>query len=817
MTKKVKVKYKIINKNGKRYVKVGSKLIRIEGNITERELIKYIIGKLHRKRKARKDNGVTKPKATSSSSSTSDALLVAQINRGNQEAKDKIKDLENKIKSGAPQLPPAERLLIQNDSPNPAPSNHEIDLDNGLVLFKQNGKVEKRPLAMVHEMVKQFDESQKQAEQAKKVAEEAKQNEEQAKRMANEAKQKEEQANKVAEDAQKRAQNASEQKTKYARTTAEARKTFQQNEKEKQKELTNILRSAQDNAKKKASNLHKIQYKGTVKDDHIRELMAIDKKYNEKELKKKTVDELKQLLETEDPVTYKSLATIEKAQMDEYEKEIKKSKEYQDVVTEIQNIQRAIESISNNTDDLTTPKKDLAKEFSKDEVDSSASNSMYDPIIQELDKRIAELGLEKMVKPKGSYKSKQQESEEKQKLVDDFKQLGDGRMSGPLSNFDIDDIMKKYGNRYLGTIAHDEIISKVLPNIQPLSEGCFIMNLDNHNLPGSHWIAVYFDGKNKKEIDYFDSFGRNPDEKTKTGLKAIADKLNTNGYIKLKVNKIQKQDNNSNTCGWHSIKFCIDMLNGKHFTSSSGFDDHVKGEKNVEQFKHQMGYGEFEFLPSFGSGIIDTIKEGFNRFKNIIYGRSEPPPAVKKLIETHGDANITSINVYRTPIIPIIKNVLNLLSEGQLNENQKKLNYDDLYHLALVIKLDDGYEFLIEKNEDVNVKSPSVTSDTEIKNVPMNGKINLAQFIANGTKSSNIWNYNPISSNCQMFISSLLKGNGLMNAELNTFINQDSVKLLENMPLTTKIASSIADFKQKLNILIGGKKVKRAVAKKRCN
>ena len=37
---------------------------------------------------------------------------------------------------------------------------------------------------------------------------------------------------------------------------------------------------------------------------------------------------------------------------------------------------------------------------------------------------------------------------------------------------------------------------------------CLISNTDDHNLPGTHWIAMYF--KNKNYVEYFDSYGNKP-------------------------------------------------------------------------------------------------------------------------------------------------------------------------------------------------------------------------------------------------------------------------------------------------------------------
>ena len=55
---------------------------------------------------------------------------------------------------------------------------------------------------------------------------------------------------------------------------------------------------------------------------------------------------------------------------------------------------------------------------------------------------------------------------------------------------------------FLGVFALDKI-----PTINQYPTA-LVVNLDRSNLPGSHWIALYFTAKGKCE--YFDSYGRKP-------------------------------------------------------------------------------------------------------------------------------------------------------------------------------------------------------------------------------------------------------------------------------------------------------------------
>lgn len=65
-----------------------------------------------------------------------------------------------------------------------------------------------------------------------------------------------------------------------------------------------------------------------------------------------------------------------------------------------------------------------------------------------------------------------------------------------------------FGNKYIGTFSYDE-----LPELD--NKECAIINTDEANKPGVHWLAVYKEG----DILYgYDSFGRPMDKNLMTNL-----------------------------------------------------------------------------------------------------------------------------------------------------------------------------------------------------------------------------------------------------------------------------------------------------------
>lgn len=92
-----------------------------------------------------------------------------------------------------------------------------------------------------------------------------------------------------------------------------------------------------------------------------------------------------------------------------------------------------------------------------------------------------------------------------------------------------------------------------------------IFNLDTHDKPGSHWVALFIN-TDKKRIYYLDSYGEKiPSKINKFSNKVIkqADTLGLGKY-ELLVNKRRHQFSESE-CGMYSLYFIIQMLKGQCF------------------------------------------------------------------------------------------------------------------------------------------------------------------------------------------------------------------------------------------------------------
>jgi hypothetical protein len=109
----------------------------------------------------------------------------------------------------------------------------------------------------------------------------------------------------------------------------------------------------------------------------------------------------------------------------------------------------------------------------------------------------------------------------------------------------------------------------VAPNIDLLPTA-LILNMDSSDLPGSHWIALFY--TKKGECNYFDSFGRKPD----SNILAYISK-NSKKFI---YNNLCVQDLWSISCGQMCLYFLVWRCRGisfKNIVESMLSDDFIAG------------------------------------------------------------------------------------------------------------------------------------------------------------------------------------------------------------------------------------------------
>lgn len=204
-----------------------------------------------------------------------------------------------------------------------------------------------------------------------------------------------------------------------------------------------------------------------------------------------------------------------------------------------------------------------------------------------------------------------------------------------------------------------------------------------------------------------------------------------------------------------------------------------------------------------GQGFVKDTIEYVKKFS--LEKLRSRPPQINNLLKKYGNNRVKKIIVCRQELVGASKLLTNILTLGTFEKNKHRLNYDKVFHLYMVVYLDNGISFGIEKNERVmvwfNPKTPKQREDSECIERNVINRPTLDNFIENGEKigGRNFYRYSAYYNNCQRFVNDLTTSNGL---NLSKFVLQDAGSLLE--PKFRKLAVTITDVAGMARYLIGG-------------
>jgi len=143
---------------------------------------------------------------------------------------------------------------------------------------------------------------------------------------------------------------------------------------------------------------------------------------------------------------------------------------------------------------------------------------------------------------------------------------------------------------FQGVISVDELLEKV-PFINDSDNIGFIVNLSKRDSKdgGSHWVALVFRFKNRAEVDYVDSFGDPPPALLMAEIKEyLKYRKGLRVLMKMKVNKVKFQRENSVTCGAHAMRVVQQLLDGDSFKYVTQWDTN-KAEVVARQIQAGAG------------------------------------------------------------------------------------------------------------------------------------------------------------------------------------------------------------------------------------
>lgn len=146
-----------------------------------------------------------------------------------------------------------------------------------------------------------------------------------------------------------------------------------------------------------------------------------------------------------------------------------------------------------------------------------------------------------------------------------------------LNTYDILYVMKQYEKAY-----DDFIFNGVVPSDCPTSITCELSNIDIKKMigggikrmgvvfntdvstgPGQHWIAFYMEfNKKKAELNFFDSYGDEPQKNIKQFIIDTAEKFEKEGIKPTIIYNDKRHQYGGSQCGVYSMNFLLERLNG---------------------------------------------------------------------------------------------------------------------------------------------------------------------------------------------------------------------------------------------------------------
>ena len=227
-----------------------------------------------------------------------------------------------------------------------------------------------------------------------------------------------------------------------------------------------------------------------------------------------------------------------------------------------------------------------------------------------------------------------------------------------------------------------------------------------------------------------------------------------------------------------------------------------------------------------GKGIVssttDFIKSVGRKSKEIvgkvISGNTGLPPAVKKILDKHGNQLIKEITIVRNPVGSALVSALSVASMGEFKKNLKASPYDKLFHLKLVITLQNGMKVSLEKVERVSMTmNPKKVKGEEELSLPVSKQLTLDQLYHNGEMrmGDKFYPYSARDNNCQDFVMGILEGSGLAGGREKEFIKQNTTDLFGDDAFVRKLSNTLTDVGARFNVLLQGGAIKGIFRKKK--
>jgi len=302
------------------------------------------------------------------------------------------------------------------------------------------------------------------------------------------------------------------------------------------------------------------------------------------------------------------------------------------------------------------------------------------------------------------------------------------------------------------------------------------------------------------------------------GLKTIYDK----GIGAYKTNPSSVRPQVKSAEQWAMARIYSAVMGGKamnvdkaHLIKGDGIlQDISKGIKKVGSKVNKGLQTAVDFTERTANkayeGAKDVAKDINKYGKAVIYGRMDYPPKVRKILKQYGEEIITSYKIKRTPVSSLLTSALSAVSLGSFGKRFGRSEYDELFHLFLEMTTQSGKKLSVEKNEVINMEvSPPSRPKEEVKDITSNIPSGLTiNELMNKTEErmgkTEFYGYSARDNNCQDFIVSVLKANGIGDETDQKFVKQDTKSLFENLTFLRKFSNTLTTIGARANVITTG-------------
>ena len=179
------------------------------------------------------------------------------------------------------------------------------------------------------------------------------------------------------------------------------------------------------------------------------------------------------------------------------------------------------------------------------------------------------------------------------------------------------------------------------------------------------------------------------------------------------------------------------------------------------------------------------------------------PPILKQYLDKYNNSIIVGATIYKHSINSMITGILNTISYTESN-------FETLFHLRIYLKLDNGTDIFLEKNERINCGVNDKQSNSQnmiIENIDLPKGLTFGNLIEN-TKNymgNKFYPYSAKNNNCQYFIIGILNANHFGNInKYSNFTKQATEDYFTNRNGLRQVANTVTDLAGTADTIVNG-------------